>query len=253
MEGHDAGERSGREAGGAAVVAFSLLGNAYLVLATLVLGSLATVVGFLPPRGDWMFRVARVWSRGLLWSSGVRMQVSYEVDLDPRAGYVFLANHQSIFDIPVLILGVPGQARFLAKRSLFRIPVFGWSLHAGGFVPVDRADRAASRRTFTAASRRLAAGRSLVVFPEETRSTDGVLGSFKRGGPLLAMKTGFPIVPVGIEGTLEARPKGSLLNRPRTVRVRFGRPIPAAELAGKSAPVVTAEVRERVAALLGPV
>jgi len=239
-----------RRAGLLATLFFSLVGNAYIVAATLVCGLLGTLVGFVPPRGDWTYRVARVWSWGLLFFSGVRLDVRFEEPLPRRGGFVFMANHQSLFDIPVLIRSLPGQSRFLAKRSLFQIPIFGWSLYAGGFVPVDREDRNAAKKTFAAAVDRLASGRSIVIYPEETRSLDGRLRPFKRGGVLMALRTGFPIVPVGIDGTIDVQTKTSFLIRPARVRVRIGRPIPAAEAAGRKPGEMADEVKRRVEALL---
>ncbi|MCG8459057.1 MAG: 1-acyl-sn-glycerol-3-phosphate acyltransferase [Holophagales bacterium] len=204
---------------------YTVLGNAVLVLATAVFGPLASVFGWLPPRGRWMYLCARLWSRVYLWGSGVRLRSVFEEPLDSRCGYIFMANHQSMYDIPALIAGMPGEVRFLAKKSLFKIPVFGWALSAGGFVPVDRGNRQAASETYQRATRILESGRSILIFPEETRSADGRLLPFKRGGAVLAAKTGFPIVPVGIRGTRDVRPKGSLLVHPGPVVVRYGKPI----------------------------
>ncbi|MDA8017607.1 MAG: 1-acyl-sn-glycerol-3-phosphate acyltransferase [Thermoanaerobaculia bacterium] len=197
-----------------------------LFVATIVCAVLALLTGWLPPRGNWTYRFARLWSRWMMLGAWSKVGSEFEEPLDPQQGYVFLANHQSLYDIPALIRGIPGQARFLAKKSLFRIPIFGWALAMGGFVPVDRSDRKASQETFRIAVERLQAGNSLVIFPEETRSRDGELLPFKRGGVLLALKTGYPIVPVGIDGTLEMRHRDSMLAvRPGRVRVRYGKPI----------------------------
>ncbi|NJL29547.1 MAG: 1-acyl-sn-glycerol-3-phosphate acyltransferase [Thermoanaerobaculia bacterium] len=203
----------------------TITGNAYLVVATFVLGSLACIAGWLPPRGHWTWAIARWWSRGFLRASGVRLEVSFETPLDGSGTYVFLANHQSMYDIPVLIASLPAEGRFMAKKGLFRVPIFGWALAVGGFIPVDRKDRSTARETFHAAAARLAEGRSLVIFPEETRSPDGRLLPFKKGGVLLALKSGYPIVPVGIRGTLEVRSRGRNTICPGTVEIRYGRPI----------------------------
>ncbi|MEM9554663.1 MAG: lysophospholipid acyltransferase family protein [Acidobacteriota bacterium] len=232
-----------------ATVVFTLLSNLVLLAITPSLALLGIVAAFVPPRGDWMMPVARLWSRLYLWASGVRLETDYDAALDRARGVVFLANHQSMVDVAVLMLTLPGQARFVAKRSLFRIPFFGWSLSAAGFVPVDRSDVRSARASFAAAIELLRGGRSIVLFPEETRSTDGRLLPFKRGGVLLALKTGYPIVPVGIRGTRHVRPKGSWLTTPWRVRVRYGRPIEAAGgLAGRDELVtaVRAEI-ERLA------
>lgn len=237
----------------------TLTGNLYLLAGTALLASLALATGWLPPRGNVIFFWARVWSRGLLAASGVR------VDLDsgpfaraPEAGgapagghYIFMANHQSLFDIPVLLATLPGQTRFLAKQSLFRIPLFGWAIRAGGFIPVDREDRSRAREVFRAAAARLRAGTSVLVFPEETRSRDGRLLPFQRGGFLLAIKSGLPIVPVGIAGTLGVQAKGRLRIHPARVRVRYGQPLLVEGYDLRRKDELVALVRHQVAELAG--
>src|SRR5689334_16279676 len=119
------------------VVWATFTGNLFLVLGSLIFGALAVLVSWVPPRGNWMFGLARIWSRCLLAASGVRAASFYAPELDPKGSYVFLSNHQSLFDIPLLLATSPGQMRLMAKRSLFRIPFFGWALAAGGFIPID--------------------------------------------------------------------------------------------------------------------
>lgn len=229
----------------------STVGNLGVVVATVVFGFLGTLFGFVPPRGRWMLVCCRGWSHSLLWASGVKVKAEFEAPLDPKQGYVFLANHASMYDIPAILVSVPSEVRFLAKKSLFYVPFFGWGLWAGGFIPVDRKDRKAAIKTYQLAERSLRTGRSLVIFPEETRSQDGQLLPFKRGGMVLAQRTGFPIVPVGIEGATRVKPKGSYHVKPGTITVRYGRPI---EPAGKGAENQTALgelARQEIARLAG--
>lgn len=234
-----------------AVLWFSVVGNVVFVLASVLCGLLCTVVGWLPPRGDWMYRLSVWWAHLVLWASGVSVETEYREELAPRQGYVFMPNHQSMYDIPVLLVSLPGQTRFLAKRSLFFIPFFGWGLWAGGFIPVDRRNRKAAQDTFRAAERTLRRGRSILVFPEETRSQDGRLLPFKRGGMLLAQRTGFPIVPVGIEGTSRIKPKGSVALRPGRVRVRYGHAIDPQSFDLNRQTILIDKVRREVGELAG--
>lgn len=207
-------------------VAFhSTVGNLGVVAATIFFGFVATFAGFIPPRGRWMLVCCRLWSYCVLFFSGVRVKAEFEEPLDERQGYVFLANHVSMYDIPAILVSVPSEVRFLAKKSLFYVPFFGWGLWAGGFIPVDRKDRRAALKTYALAESALRTGRSLVIFPEETRSEGGRLLPFKRGGMVLAQRTGFPIVPVGISGAERVKPKGSYHVKPGTITVRYGRPI----------------------------
>ena len=227
----------------------TLTGNLYIVFGTLIWSILAILVGLVPPRGHWTFYVARYWSRMLLWFSWLPIDTHFETPLDPEGRYVYMANHQSLFDIPVLLATLPGQTRFLAKKSLFKIPIFGWAIAVGGFIPVDRRDRSTARDMFAEAIERLKAGVSLLIFPEETRSQDGKLHPFQRGGFLLAMKSGLPIVPVGLRGTFDVQPSKSFLIRPRRIVVAYGTPIPTAGVEVRGKRTLVADVRDEVARL----
>jgi 1-acyl-sn-glycerol-3-phosphate acyltransferase len=230
----------------------TVLAAVYLLFGSGLFATLSIASAWLPRGGDWVFFWARCWSRGWLAAAGVRLSVSSEVPLSRPDNYVFMANHQSALDIPVLLASLPVSTRFMAKRELFRIPVFGWAIRAGGFIPVDRRDRASARQSFQAAIARLRGGASVFVFPEETRSTDGTLLPFQRGGFLLAMKSGTPIVPVGVVGTSRVQRRGGLLVHPGPVEVRYGRPVAigGARVGGKADFI--AEVRQEIERLLAP-
>ncbi len=232
------------------IVLRTIIGNVVVALDTVILGLLASVAGWLPPRGHWMYQLARLWSRLNLWVCGVRLEVERESPLEPGRGYIYMSNHQSMFDIPVLIGSIPGQTRFMAKKSLFKIPAFGWALSAGGFIPVDRGNRRAAAETYRIAVEHIDKGHSILIFPEQTRSPDGDLLPFKRGGVVIAQQTGAAIVPVGIRGTREIRPKGSSLVIPGSVRVRYGKPIELAELGETETAELVAKVRSEVERLL---
>jgi 1-acyl-sn-glycerol-3-phosphate acyltransferase len=229
----------------------TVTGNLFLVLGSFVLGLLSILSSWLPPRGNWVFNLARLWSASLLAASCVRVEAHGADRLDPGTGYVFLSNHQSLFDIPVLLSTVPGQVRMMAKRSLFRIPIFGWALSAGGFIPIDRGDRSTARQSFASAVARLRAGTSILLFPEGTRSLDDTLLPFQRGGFLLAMKLGLPIVPVGISGTRAIQHRGNWAIRPGTAVIRYGEPIHVAGYGVRRKGELIEEVRRRVAGLAG--
>jgi 1-acyl-sn-glycerol-3-phosphate acyltransferase len=200
--------------------------NLFLMVGSVVLGLAAIIASWIPPRPRHAFRVAQAWGRGLLLASGVSVRVTRSTPAPPRRA-VFMANHQSLYDIAAVLATVPVPVRFLAKRSLFRIPVFGWSLAAAGFVPIDRVDRSRAKDAFRHALNALEQGMAIVVFPEETRSLDGRIRPFRRGGFLMALKGRAPIVPIGIHGTLRVRRKGSLQVEPVEVEVAYGDPIEA--------------------------
>lgn len=234
-----------------ATVLATITGNLFLVVGSIVCGILSILVSWVPPRGSWFFGVCRLWGRLLLAASWVRVKAEYDPALDPGASYVFLANHQSMFDIPSLFATVPGQVRMMAKRSLFRVPIFGWSMAAGGFIPVDRGDRSTAKESFASAVARLRGGVSILLFPEGTRSKTDALLPFERGGFLLAMKSGLPIVPVGIRGTRAVQRKGTWAIRPGRVTVTFGAPLDPAAYGVRRKNELIAEVRRRIAGMAG--
>lgn len=229
----------------------TVTGNLFLAMGSVLFGTLAILGSAVPPRGRMMFAMARLWSHSLLAASWLDVAVEREAELDPGRSYVFLSNHQSLFDIPLLLATLPGQVRMMAKRSLFRIPIFGWSLAAGGFIPIDRGDRSTARESFAAAMERLRGGVSILLFPEGTRAMTDRLLPFQRGGFLLAIKLGLPIVPVGIRGTRAVQRKGSLLIRPGRVTVRYGAPIEVADFGLKGKRELIGRARERIADLAG--
>lgn len=238
-------------AGRLATLVATVVSTVVLVLATIVLGLLATIIGWLPPRGNLSFHLARLWGRVVIRASGVRLRAHHEQVLDPRRGYVFMANHRSHYDVFALLATLPGQARFMAKRSLFKIPIFGWSLYASGFVPVDRGSREGARATFDASLDRLSRGASLVVFPEETRGMGGALLPLKPGGFLLALKSGHEIVPIGIRGSGDVQPKGSRVIRPGTIDLHYGKPIDPAAYGARGRKKLADAVRREIETLAG--
>lgn len=229
----------------------TVIGNAYLVFGTIFWATIAVLFGWIGPRGRFIYWVARTWSRGILLFSGVRVETSFERELAPGGQFIYMADHRSLFDIPALLTTLPGQTRFLAKKSLFQIPVFGWAIKMGGFVTIDRKDLSTARDSFTVAVAQLREhGVSVLVFPEGTRSTTGEMLPFKRGGFLLALKSGLPIVPVGVAGTAEVQPKGNFAIRPGTVRVNYGSPVASERFGIKNKAELIDEVRSEVERLM---
>ena len=223
----------------------------YLLPATVILGLVALVAAWVPPRGNAVALLAKIWARGLLAATGVRVRVAGVERLEPGRGYLFMPNHQSYFDVVAMLAVIPGTYRFVAKRSLFRIPIFGWSLWAGGFIPVDRHDRSRAREIWKAAGDRLSRGASVLFYPEGTRSRSGLIGPFQRGAFLVALKTGAPIVPTGVSGAHDVMPPGTLWVTPGTITLRFGEPIDPREYSVREKDALVARVRSTVAELSG--
>ncbi len=196
-----------------------------IALLTVAFGVPAIAAAFVPPRGDWFLRFARGWARSLLAVSGITVRVLHPERLSTGRSVVLASNHESFCDIVVLLACLPFPVRFLAKRSVFRVPVLGWSIAAAGFIPVDRGDRKGGAAALDAALKRLRQGRSVVIFPEETRSRTGEIQPFRKGAALLALRSGLPLLPVGLAGTRRLLPRGSLVMSPGRAVVCVGNPI----------------------------
>jgi 1-acyl-sn-glycerol-3-phosphate acyltransferase len=204
----------------------ALLVIPYALFLTLMisLGALfATLV--LRREADSVQGLAAWWARSICRFSGVEVTVTGTGRLDPGKPYIFAANHQSQFDILVLqgFLGV--NFRWLAKKELFGVPIWGPAMRRAGNIPIDRSHGRQALKSLDEAARKIAAGTSVIIFPEGTRSKNGNLQEFKAGAMLLALKSGVPLVPVAILGTYEILPKGRLLMNPGTVQIRVGSPI----------------------------
>jgi 1-acyl-sn-glycerol-3-phosphate acyltransferase len=197
----------------------------WVVAATLVMGLTVIALSLSVATARGVHRVARAWGRSILAVSGVRVQVTGAERIDRAAAFIFMSNHQSNFDIPVLLGHLPVPFRWLAKAELFKIPVFGRAMRGAGYIPIDRSDRAAAIASLQKAADAVAGGVSVVIFPEGTRSRDGALKPFKKGGFVMAVQAGVPIVPVALKGTFDIMPKDRLLIRPREVTLEIGEPI----------------------------
>ncbi|MBM3820696.1 MAG: 1-acyl-sn-glycerol-3-phosphate acyltransferase [Acidimicrobiia bacterium] len=198
---------------------------------TIVLGTLSLTSSLFESNGYFAHWCARTWSRLILATTGVRVDVVGLEKLVPGRTYVFVANHQSTYDIPILFWSLPYQLRIIAKESLGRFPFLGWHLRRTGHMLVDRRrpDRAA---IFAWASRLTSQGLSLIVFPEGTRSPDGRLGRFKGGSFYLALEAGLPVVPLSVVGSRHVMLKGRLATHPGEVRLVVHEPIDTRGLAG---------------------
>jgi 1-acyl-sn-glycerol-3-phosphate acyltransferase len=201
---------------------------------TIVLGTLSILSTFVDRKGHAAHWCARAWSWLILATTGVDVSV-FGLDRVKRGEtYVFISNHQSIYDIPVLFASLPFQLRIIAKESLGRFPFLGWHLIRAGHLLVDR--RQPDRSGILARWRRLVRDHlSLIIFPEGTRSADGDVGHFKAGSFLLALEAGLTIVPVTVSGTIHVMKKGRLMTCPGHVTLRIHEPVATPRLESPSA------------------
>lgn len=219
-----------------------------LGLNTVLLASWCLLTWPLFPTG-WMVQHAAVfWSWLTLRLSGAKLVVEGLERIDRRGVYVFAGNHLSTFDIlAILMLQPTARTRFIAKKSLFYVPFFGWAMWIAGYIAIDRGNRKRAMESTQRALRKIQEGTSIVVYAEGTRSSDGKLLPFKTGGFLMAIRAKVPVVPVTIVGSHLLQPKGKFLVVPGTFKLIFDDPIPTAHLLERDRGVLAAQVRAIVA------
>ena len=227
-----------------------VLTDPLIIIATVILGSVNLFVSLFDHGGRKQVGIARFWSKVLLWIAGVKVEASGLEKIDPNGSYVFVSNHVSFMDTPVVLAHVPVQFRFLAKKSLFSVPFLGYHLHRAGHIPVPRDSPRAALETMADAGRIIRErGISVLIFAEGGRSLTGQQ-PLKEGAAYIAIEAGVPAVPIAVEGTLEVLPMNSLNVRPGRVLLRVGDPIPTANLTRRDRAALTAELHERVGELL---
>jgi len=213
---------------------------------TIVLGTASLMGSLVERRGRFAHGCARAWSWLILATTGVSVDVRGLERLNPARTYVFVSNHQSIYDIPVIFANLPYQLRIIAKESLGSFPFLGWHLRRSGHLLVDRRrpDRTGILERWRALVKE---GLSLIIFPEGTRSADGRLAAFKAGSFLLAIEAKLPIVPVSVDGTRLVMHKGELTTRPGAVRLTLHPPVETEALDVSAARDLAEQVRGVVA------
>jgi 1-acyl-sn-glycerol-3-phosphate acyltransferase len=205
---------------------FYLLQFTAFILLTIVLSTLTLFVGVFDRDGKHVYRINQLWSRLMLKLGGIELKVDGLEQITADRQYIFMVNHQSNVDIPVLVQALPQfQLRWIAKKELLWVPFFGWAMWATKHITVDRSDPLDAVRSIERAQQRIAAGISVVVFPEGTRSRDGKLLRFKKGGFLLAVKTHTAIVPVTINGSRDALPANAWRLKPGTIKITVDQPV----------------------------
>jgi 1-acyl-sn-glycerol-3-phosphate acyltransferase len=217
------------------------------LLATAILSSLAIVVGVVDRSGRGCRVIAGVWSRALLTIARVGARIDGLEHL-PEGPAVYAANHGSALDIPIVFAHLPVDFRIIYKRSLRLLPILGQAMWAAGHIAIDRSHPFRARRSLGAATQRIRAGTSVVVFPEGTRSPDTKVRRFKRGSFALALDAGVPVVPVSLIGVKAIVPRGLFSLQSGTVRVHVHAPVPVEGRGPEQAEGLAEEVRQIVAA-----
>ncbi len=222
-----------------------------LFWATFILGGTVIVAGLFHVRGNIYWWCSRVWAQWLMWATGCRVRVEGLENIALDRPQVFASNHVSHVDVIALAAQIPKPFRFVAKKELAKIPLFGQAWRSAGHISVDRGDRASAVASLDAAGRLIREDNSsVVIFPEGTRGDGGEMLPFKKGAFMLALRTGVEIVPAAVIGTRAVLPKGSGRLRAGPVVVRFGAPIDTTRFNEDTRDALIDEVRARIEALL---
>jgi 1-acyl-sn-glycerol-3-phosphate acyltransferase len=221
---------------------------------TVPLASLTIAIAAVKSTSPWIDRVIRLWARTLVHATGIELHTEHLHRLDPAKRYILVCNHYSYLDIPCILTAITSQPiRFMAKISLFKIPIFGWALGRAGFIPVDRKNRRTAVKSFDLAANRIRKGNTIVIFPEEGRSKFREMKPFQRGAFLLAIKSDKPIVPIALDSTFDIWPVGAFWKiRPGKVTLRVGTPIETERLTVRDKDRLLTEAREQIETMLSP-
>lgn len=212
---------------------------------TIVFGTMSVTSALVDGSGGFAHRCAQWWSWCILATTGVHVAASGTGRVPPKRSYVFVSNHQSIYDIPVIFWHVPFDLRIIAKASLGSFPFIGWHLRRTGHVLVQRDNPGVA--AFEQVSALMAAGHSLIVFAEGTRSEDGRVGRFRSGIFQLAIEAGLPIVPVAVSGTCRVMPKNQLTTSPGNATIEVFDPIETTGLTRDDAKALAKRVEDIIA------
>ncbi|MBU0528986.1 1-acyl-sn-glycerol-3-phosphate acyltransferase [bacterium] len=197
-----------------------------VILWTVLLGSTGIILSIFEWRGKILGKAAHLWSKLILLAAGVKYSVRGLDYLDSKQNYIFAGNHESALDIPLAFAGIKHHVVAISKIEYKWIPIFGWAMQAAKHIFVDRHNHIKALESLKQAALSLKSNpRSILLFPEGTRSRDGKIHKFKKGGLLLAIETQFSVVPMALCGTSDVVVKGARQLNPTPIELRIGKPI----------------------------
>jgi 1-acyl-sn-glycerol-3-phosphate acyltransferase len=224
-----------------------MLRSVFLVTASVIItaffSTCCVIFSLLGAAENSIHKIARIWATILLKISNVQVVVHGTDHISAEQAYIFMSNHQSDFDILIILAYLPGQFRWIAKKELFRIPVFGKAMKKAGYIEIDRQNHERALQNLTEAARKIREGKSVMSFPEGTRSLDGTIKPFKKGMFHLAIEASVPIVPITIIGAAEIMPKRSLKINPGRITLIIDQPIDVKAYAKDARPELIERVR----------
>ncbi|MDH4128472.1 MAG: 1-acyl-sn-glycerol-3-phosphate acyltransferase, partial [Spirochaetota bacterium] len=201
-----------------------------IIIITLFWSTLAVITGPLNFILPAYHVISTSWAKWLICVSGVKINIVGLENISLDKNYVFVSNHSSLFDIPVLLSSIKNEIKMIAKKELAYIPIWGWSLVAGGYILIDRKNPKNAFKAMKKAEKKLKKGTSILVFPEGTRSDNGSVQEFKKGAFMLAIQTHLDMIPISIINSHKVMPKKSFKLSPVTVHLIIDKPISMGEI-----------------------
>ena len=198
----------------------------FISIHCIIIAILTILVSPIDRKGRITHYLSKVFGGVILFIAGVKVEVEGKEKLNPDDNYIFISNHLSYFDIPILMIAIRNNVRFIYKDTMTKIAVLGWGMYLGQYIPINRENVREAMKSLKKAAQKVINGISVVIFPEGTRSMDGTLGEFKRGIFVLADEAKVPLVPTAIVGSNVIMPRGKFQIKSGNVRVVFSEPVP---------------------------
>lgn len=217
-----------------------------LVLNSLILFPFVVVAFLFDINGTYAHSIMRLWSKGNLYFGLFKWQIINEESIEKNKPYVIVCNHSSYFDICTTLALIPLQLKFVSRKNIFLVPLWGWSMYMARYVKVDLKNPRRAAKALFKSKKWLGKGFSTLIFPEGTRSEDGKIGAFDNGAFRLALNSGCPILPVTLVGTHHVIPKHTLFIIPSHIRIIYGKPIETSHLSKKELPKYIEDIRNQM-------
>jgi 1-acyl-sn-glycerol-3-phosphate acyltransferase len=225
--------------------------NVFIGLHSIIFCLWGIAISFFDRDGSLVHRYCAVpWAKTILFICGVKLEVKGAENIDTGVSRIYMSNHQSYFDIFALLAGLPVDFKFILKQELMSIPLLGWAMKGARYISINREDGRKAIISINKAAERIRNGASVLIFPEGTRSEDGVVGEFKKGGFLLAMKSGCDVVPMAIAGSRDIFFKGNHKINKGTISLKIGKPIPVVECSKRETNQLIEKVRAEVLGMM---
>ena len=221
-------------------------------IATIILGIPVMIAGLLSRTGNLAFSISKLWAYTMLAVSFVRTEIKNKDKILKGASYIIISNHQSHYDIITLVTTLGIQFRWIIKKEILKLPIFGYALYASRNIFIDRSNTTSAIESINKGFDRLPKGVSVMVFAEGTRSPDGQIHEFKKGGFITAVARKISILPVTVNGSRRVMHKGSFTLKPGKIQVVIGNPIDTSGYTNDTIPELIDKTRQTIMANFNP-